>query len=118
MTSGVYTTHIIGANQTPNSSQFQIASRVSSGLNTNHPAARNMYAEYARRRVPCLHDEELMRGTARTTANEAASEKLTTDIIEMTVDARHRFMDFKTIQRGATDFDRFGGILSATKGIR
>ena len=36
----------------------------------------------------------------------------------MTVDARHKFMDFKTIQSGATVFAAVDGTLKARNGIR
>ena len=50
------------------------------------------------------------------TANEAASEKLSTDMMDMTVDAKHKFMDLRTIHNGATPSDDLG-IFNATRGI-
>lgn len=117
-TRGVYTTQISGANQTPSNSQFQIAVRVSSKPNTSQPSARQTYAVNATKRVFGLQALELSKGMARTTASEAASEKLRTEVIEITVDARHRFMDFKTIHRGATVFDGVAGIFNAMRDTR
>lgn len=46
--------------------------------------------------------EEKVRGSPRRTASVAASEKLRTDVIDITVDARQRFKDLTRDESGAT----------------
>jgi len=99
--------HVNGANHTPRISQFQIAFAVSSGAHTVHPSPSATYPRYLTKRVtPC--DEESgnedarVRGSPRRTARVAAREKLRTDVMDITVDARQRFKAFTRDESGAT----------------
>lgn len=46
--------------------------------------------------------DEVVRGTPIVRASIAAREKFSRDMIDITVDARHRFDDFRSIEVGAT----------------
>jgi hypothetical protein len=45
---------------------------------------------------------DVVRGTPMVIASMAAREKFSRDMIDITVDARHKFDDFKSIEVGAT----------------
>jgi len=98
--------HINGANHTPRISQFQIAFVVSSGAQTIHPNPSAIYAMYLTNRVTAL-DEDVgvgdarVRGSPRRIARTAAREKLRTDVMDITVEARQRFKDFTRNESGA-----------------
>jgi hypothetical protein len=88
---GVYTMHMNGANHTPKISQSHIASLVSAGIQTQINA-RAMNARY----FPSLttnsrEGDAKVNVRPRITARAAAREKLSTVVMEMTVDARQRF---------------------------
>lgn len=57
------------------------------------------------------------RGTPRRTARTAAREKLRTDVADMTVDAKQRLNDLKSIQTGAV-FLVSESILSTKRGAK
>jgi hypothetical protein len=105
-TNGAYTMHVNGANHTPRISQFQTAFAVSSGAQTIHPNPSAIYAMYL---MKCVNapDEDMgdgearVRGSPRRTASVAAREKLRTDVMDITVEARHRFNDFTRLESGA-----------------
>jgi hypothetical protein len=94
--------HTNGANQTLKISQSQMALIVSSRAHITQPNARKTYAAY----LPSLTynhrlDDTRDNGSPKTTARVAAREKLRTVVMEITVDAKHRFNAFKTFERGA-----------------
>jgi hypothetical protein len=96
--------HVNGANHTPRISQFQTAFAVSSGAQTIHPNPSAIYAMYLMKRVN-VPDEDIgearVKGRPRSTASVAAREKLRTDVMDITVEARHRFNDFTRMESGA-----------------
>lgn len=55
-------------------------------------------------------------GSPSVTASKAAKEKLSTVIVEITVEAKHRFSAFKTSQMGALSPFCGSGTLDITKG--
>lgn len=57
-------------------------------------------------------------GSPSVTASKAAREKLSTVMVEITVDAKQRFSAFKTSQKGAPSSLCLWGILEITKGAR
>jgi len=90
-----------GANHTPKISQSHIALRTSSQAN-NHPRLSAIYAPYLLSRISRFRDgDEMERGIPRTIASDAAREKFTTVVIEMTVDARQRFKALRRRDVGA-----------------
>lgn len=104
-TSGVYTMHTNGANQTPSNSQFWSACATSSPMN-NHPRASTTYAVNLPNRTISKDDGvENDRGRPTATASVAASEKLSTDVMETTVDARQRLNVLRIKWSGALDDD-------------
>lgn len=108
-TSGAYTIHVNGAIHTPRISQFQIIFAVSSGANRSHPNPMVMYATYLILRVAILEDGEANdRGSPRRVAKVAAREKLRTDVMDITVEAKHRLSALINDERGAT-VDDLGG---------
>ena len=90
-TSGVYTIHTNGANHTRRTSQFLRACVASPGAKKTQPRARTEYSVNlaSRPRVDDAGDESDS-GIPMATARLAASEKLSTDVIEMTVEAKQR----------------------------
>lgn len=56
------------------------------------------------------------RGSPSVTASKAAKEKLSTVMVEITVEAKQRFSAFKTSQMGALSSLRGSGTLDITKG--
>lgn len=63
-----------------------------------------------------LPADEMDKGMPIKIANEAASEKLSTVVIDITVDARQRFRAFRTGERGLVLGDAVCGTRRATEG--
>lgn len=102
---------INGANHTPNTSQFHTAIPTSCGRRSQ-PHASNPYAAWTVNAEGRLNTEVdvpegldttrlQMSGMPRVTASVAAREKLRREVMEMTVDARQRLKDCKSIENGA-----------------
>jgi hypothetical protein len=74
-----------------------------SSLRANiHPTLRQQYSAYfARRTGRLLEGEDTERGIPRRMARDIASEKFTTVVMDMTVDAKHRFRALSSWERGA-----------------
>jgi len=51
-------------------------------------------------------EHEKVRGSPSVTASKAAREKLSTVMMEITVDAKHKFNAFRTSQKGAESRSR------------
>ena len=87
-----------GANHTPSISQFQTASSSCEGMKSNQPKPRTVYTLYLANLSPKLGDgEERSNGRPRAKARVAASEKLSTEITEVMVAAKHRLRDFRSM---------------------
>jgi hypothetical protein len=99
-TRGVYTMQTKGANHTPNTSQSHIAICTSSPGNIIHGSASEIYNPYFRNEY--LPGEANDSGRPKRIARDAAREKLRTEAIDITVEAKHRFRDFRRDQSGAT----------------
>lgn len=113
----MYTRHTKGANQTDKISQYQIAFNVSSWQN-NHPKPSTTYAIYMKRRAAKdLVGEEMDSGIPSRIARDVASEKLSTAVMDMTVDARQRLRAFKTAD-GEPSLASWAGTMSTVKGMR
>jgi hypothetical protein len=101
-TSGVYTAHTNGANQTPRTSQFLMAWATSCGVNRSHPRPRTVYSKnLSNRETGDRVGEARVKGRPIRIASVAAREKFNTDVIEITVEARQRLNDFSIIECGA-----------------
>ena len=91
--------HTKGANQTPSTSQFHSACRTSSWSSGSQPVPRIAYpAAFAYLSLP---GPENIRGKPNETASVAAREKLSTAVIEITVEARQRLMALRILCIGA-----------------
>ena len=93
---------INGAKYPPKNSQSHTAWSITFHAGENQKTARSMYAsldviEVSTSSVGLENDKGIPRRTART----AAREKLRTDVADMTVDAKQRLNDLRSIQSGA-----------------
>jgi len=61
--------------------------------------------------------DDVARGTPIVRASIAAREKFSRDMIDITVDARHRFDDFRSIEVGATSGEFVGSRERSVGGI-
>lgn len=110
-TSGVYTMHTKGANQTPRTSQFCKAC-VTSPSKRSQPSPRRVYNENLSNPVTAdFAGDAKDKGRPIRTANVAASEKLSTEVMEMTVDARQRLNDLRTMKSGALVCEEADGMI-------
>ena len=84
-----------------------------------HPSARKAYAPYfpTRKAIDCDEDEAIS-GSPSTIVNDAAREKLSTVIIDITVEAKHRLNALRTKDSGACSVLVFDGINVANIGIQ
>ena len=112
--------HTNGANHTRSTSQFHTAFLVSSGQSTSQPSASTLYAAYLAIRVDndAAEDdgEEKDRGRPMDTASAAAREKLSTEVIETSAEAKQRLNAFRTEGMGACPADAFGTACAMTTG--
>jgi len=107
-----------GAKCPPRNSQSHIAWSITFHAGVNQKTAKSIYANLNVREVNMSSvGPENDRGTPRRTARTAAREKLRTDVADMTVDAKQRLNDLKSIQTGA-DFLVFESILSTKRGAK
>lgn len=103
-TNGVYTMHTKGANHTLNTSQFHTACCTSPGPSTSHPTASIAYKRhFTSRKMGERPSVEDVSGTPRASANEAAREKLSTEMMEVTADAKQRLRERRRSGSGASD---------------
>ena len=93
--------HIRGANQTFRIFQFRIESCVTS--------SSDKAQKYEKKRIAMNHlaffeprEGATDNGKPKVTASNAAREKFRTDVMETSVDARHRLRDLITMDVGAT----------------
>jgi len=84
-----------------------------------HPSARKAYAPYfpARKAIDCDGDEAIS-GSPSTIVNDAAREKLSTVIIDITVEVKHRLNALRTKDSGACSMLVFDGIKVANIGMQ
>lgn len=107
-----------GAKYPPRNSQSHIAWSITFHAGVNQKIAKSMYASLEVREVNMSFvGPENDRGTPRRTARTAAREKLRTDVADMTLDAKQRLNDLKSIQTGA-DFLVSESILSTNRGAK
>lgn len=111
---------VSGANHTPKISQFRMAFAVSSGAQTIHPNPSATYTIYLKRRVTRESKDGAARdrGRPRRIARVAARGKLRTDVMDITVEAKQRFIDLISDDRGATRvvWGNEGRAMTAAKG--
>lgn len=91
-----------GAKYPPKNSQSHTAWSITFHAGANQKIARSRYAnlEVNEVSIPSVGPEN-DKGIPRRTARTAAREKLRTDVADMTVDAKQRLNDLKSIQMGA-----------------
>ena len=95
--------HTKGKNHTPNNSQSSMDFRNSVGAKISHPNPSVTYARYVmRRRGRERGGEGRDSGIPRASARDAAREKLSTEVTEMTVEARHMLRDLRSAGSGAS----------------
>lgn len=107
-----------GANHPPYNSQSRMAVFTSDALNNVQPNPRNANAKYLKVRPNKLGlGDDKESGIPSTAPTDAAKEKLSTDEIDIIVDAKQRLIDFKVCDNGAiVGFLRLGGIKMANIG--
>jgi hypothetical protein len=106
---------INGANQTPRISQCQMASVISSPGIIIHPRPSTTYTTNLTNHADSRGDESDS-GSPNRTARAAAREKLSTVMIEITVDAKQRLSDLRREEIDATSLFGCGRISRALKG--
>ena len=90
--------HMNGANHTPSNSQSHIVCCTTSCPTISQPRPKKIYRKY-RMSLPGIEDDgdESESGRPSKTASKAASEKFSTEIIDVTVEAKQRLSDFNMI---------------------
>lgn len=115
---GTYTIQMKGANHTDSTCQLHIESTTSLCAN-NHPSPRNICVEkLTNRQIKRVEHEVRIRGIVISTVKVAASEKLRTVTMEITVEARHKLAASKMAEVGAVSSDVCRGTAMDNSGNR
>ena len=104
---GKTTTDIKGANHTPRMLQFHNEELVTASAQSSSAHATRSIDFASRAALPSLADtDKNVSGSPRTTHRRAASEKLSREVTEMSVDVRKRLKDLRIDDVGAADGER------------
>lgn len=117
MTKGTYTIQTNGVSQTESTCQLHKASSTCFWATRSHPKLKKEYPAYFISRIGIdVDEEEMARGTPSKTDKVAAREKLSSVIMDMTVEAMQRLRAFRTTDIEAVSWLWADGSINASNG--